>query len=52
MACKAAKLRLFIEEDPRRAFEEIESCEMFLKPFYPPNHEFMIYLDNVKHGRL
>ena len=50
--CKVAKLRLFAQPDPRRAIEEIQICEEFLKSFYPSNHDLMIEVKEMKQNAM
>lgn len=41
---KAARLRLFLEADPRRPIVEIQAVLLKLSRYYPPNHPLVLYL--------
>lgn len=49
---KAAKLRLFLVPDPRRAIQELEQVCESLSNFYPENHELIIGLTACLNGGL
>ena len=49
---KAAKLRLFLVPDPRRAIQELEQVCESLSKYYPENHELIIGLTACLNGGL
>jgi hypothetical protein len=49
---KAAKLRLFLKPDPRKAIQELETVLHSLSPYYPKTHELIVGLEACLHDAM
>jgi hypothetical protein len=49
---KAAKLRLFVDPDPRRSVQELQGVLFAVTPYYPSNHELVLGLQACLHNAM